>query len=188
MIMKTKYFLLTLALCCGMNAMAQRHHDHNGPRGPQGGGHGFDMVVDTAIINHMDLEPEVIASVQELQQKKNEELKTVLIEMAGKRTPGQAPSQEEIAEMREQIESFKLDYRMALRKVLGVENYITYLEKQVDKRPQMGGRPGAGPNGRQRRGNKGNFGGGNFGGGQMGGFGEGQANFGGNEGFGNEEQ
>lgn len=165
--------------------MAQRH---GGNRGNRGGNEGalrsMDMVVDTAIINTMDLEPEIVTKVLELQSKKAEELKAKIIEMASQAqaNQGQGFDPKAIAAMREQMDEFKFEYRMAFRKIIGVDNYITYLEKVIDKRPAMGAGPGAGAGQGMRRGG-GNFGGG-FGGGQGNWGGQG-GNFGG--GFGGEQ-
>ena len=186
--MKTKIFLSVICLCLGFNAMAQRQR-HNGHGGaPQS----MDMVVDTAIINTMNLDAELVASVLELQSAKAEELKATIIKMAQSRTPGQQPTPEEIADMQAQISNYKAGYRADLRKLLGDENYITYLEKQVDKRPQMGGGPGSGANGNNRP-RRGNWGGnqqgqGNWGQGQGQGNWGNQGGFGGNEGFGEDSK
>lgn len=130
--MKLRMLISALCICMSICAMAQ------GPgRGNRGGKpQSFDMVVDTAIINSMDLEPELVTAVLQLQAQKQEELKATLIKMAQSRQEGQGFDQEAIASMRQQMEDFKLEYRMALRKLLGTANYITYLEKQIDKRPE----------------------------------------------------
>lgn len=165
--------------------MAQRHGGNRGNRGGnEGAPRSLDMVVDTAIINTMDLEPEIVTKVLELQSKKAEELKAKIIEMASQAqaNQGQGFDPKAIAAMREQMDEFKFEYRMAFRKIIGVDNYITYLEKVIDKRPAMGAGPGAGAGQGMRRGG-GNFGGG-FGGGQGNWGGQG-GNFGG--GFGGEQ-
>lgn len=139
--MKTKFFLTALCLCLACSAMAQRHGNRNNRNAndPQSTPHRIDMVVDTAIINSMNLEPEMVTAVLELQAQKSNELRAKLIEMATSRqqAQNQMPTPEEIAAMQTQIEEFKFEYRMKLRKILGVENYINYLEKQIDKRPQQ---------------------------------------------------
>lgn len=179
--MKLRFILTALCLCVGLSAMAQR----NGNRGPRGGHNNtpqrsLDMVVDTAIINSMDLEPEIVTAVLQLQAQKAEELKAKLIEMASQAQANQGQGQgfnpEAIKAMREQMDEFKFEYRMKLRKVMGADNYITYLEKQLDQRPAMG--PGAAGTGNRRRmqGGQGNWGGG------QGGFDGGQGNWGGNDG------
>lgn len=136
--MKLRMIITALCLCFGLCAMAQGHgnrsnRNNRGGERPQN----IDMVVDTAIINSMELEPEVVTAVLQLQAQKQEELKAILIKMAQSRKEGQGFDKEAIAEMRQQMDDFKLEYRMQLRKVLGTANYITYLEKQVDKRPAM---------------------------------------------------
>lgn len=190
--MKLRLFLIALCLCVGMSAMAQNHNN----RGNRGGNRenrsaqSLDMVVDTAIINSMDLEPELVSAVLTLQAQKAEELKALIIKMAQQRQ-GQQMGPEAIAAMREQMDEFKFEYRMKLRKTIGVDNYITYLEKQLDKRPAMGAGAGQGMRGRMGggagmgQGMRGNWGdsdqGGNWGGGDQnndwnnqngGGFGE----------------
>lgn len=170
--MKLRMIITALCLCMGVCAMAQGHGNrgNRAGRGAQSGPQNLDMVVDTAIINSMDLEPELIAAVLQLQAQKQEELKVVIIKMAQSRQEGQGFDQDAIAAMRQQMDDFKQEYRMALRKVLGAANYITYLEKQLDKRPAMGGgMPGG--NRRMMQGGQGGFGGGNrggFGGGNWG--------------------
>lgn len=188
--MKLRMIITALCLCLGMCAMAQGH-GNRGNRGNRGGqqegARNMDMVVDTAIINSMDLEPELVASVLQLQAQKQEELKATLIKMAQQNQGGQGGfNPEAIAAMREQMEDFKSEYRMALRKLLGAANYITYLEKVIDKRPAMG--PGMGNGNPRRMQGGGNWGGGQmqggFGGGQNGGWGGQNGGFGGGEGFG----
>lgn len=138
--MKLKMFFTVLCLCLGICGMAQDNgRGHRGNRGAESP-KSFDMVVDTAIINAMELEPDMIAEVLQLQAQKQEELKAILIKMAQTRKEGQNFDKQAIDDMRQQMDDFKLEYRMALRKILGTANYITYLEKQVDKRQAM--RPG----------------------------------------------
>lgn len=169
--MKLRLFLIALCLCVGMSAMAQNHNN----RGNRGGNRenrsaqSLDMVVDTAIINSMDLEPELVSAVLTLQAQKAEELKALIIKMAQQRQ-GQQMGPEAIAAMREQMDEFKFEYRMKFRKTIGVDNYITYLEKQLDKRPAMGASAGQGMRGRMGggagmgQGMRGNWGGGDQGG------------------------
>lgn len=168
--MKLRMIITALCLCLGLCAMAQGHGNRNN-RNNRGGerSQNIDMVVDTAIINSMELEPEVVTAVLQLQAQKQEELKDILIKMAQSRKEGQGFDKEAIAEMRQQMDDFKLEYRMQLRKVLGTANYITYLEKQVDKRPAM--RPDNAPDNRGGNRGRGNWS-----------QGAGQGNWGGNMG------
>lgn len=147
--MKLKVLICSLCLCFSMCAMAQNHSRSNrGNRGNEAPRQ-FDMVVDTAIINSMELEPETISAVLQLQAQKQEELKAILIEMAQSRKEGQNFDPQAIAEMRQQMDDFKLEYRMAFRKIIGTANYITYLEKQLDNRQSM--RPNNFPSSRANR-------------------------------------
>ena len=135
--MKLKVLICSLCLCFSMCAMAQNHSRSNrGNRGNEAPRQ-FDTVVDTAIINSMELEPETISAVLQLQAQKQEELKAILIKMAQSRKEGQNFDPQAIAEMRQQMDDFKLEYRMAFRKIIGTANYITYLEKQLDNRQSM---------------------------------------------------
>ena len=168
--MKLRMIITALCLCLGLCAMAQGHGNRNN-RNNRGGerSQNIDMVVDTAIINSMELEPEVVTAVLQLQAQKQEELKAILIKMAQSRKEGQGFDKEAIAEMRQQMDDFKLEYRMQLRKVLGTANYITYLEKQVDNRPAI--KPGNTHSNRGDNRTRGNWG-----------QGAGQGNWGGNMG------
>lgn len=130
--MKTKMILTSLLLVVGMSAMAQ-----GGPRGNRGGRGGFNMdqVVDTAVINKLDLQPEVVAQVLELQASKADAIKEQM-EKLGKR--GNNRNKEQREAMQKEREEFNAAYRAELRQILGDETYITYLEKMLDNRGMMG--------------------------------------------------
>lgn len=149
--MKLKVLICSLCLCFSMCAMAQKHSRGNRGNSGNEAPRQFDMVVDTAIINSMELEPETISAVLQLQAQKQEELKAILIKMAQSRNNnnGQNFDPQAIAEMRQQMDDFKLEYRMAFRKIIGTANYITYLEKQLDNRQSM--RPHNAPASRANR-------------------------------------
>lgn len=119
----------------------------------------MDVVVDTAIINHMDLSAEVLQQVMALQEAKQAEQKKAMSEMRQNRN-GQRMSEEERKAMREKTQAFTAQYRKELRALLGDEAYIAYLEKMVDSRNMMrmgGGRPQAGQMGGQRQMHQGGF-------------------------------
>ena len=61
--MKLRMIITALCLCLGLCAMAQGHGNRNN-RNNRGGerSQNIDMVVDTAIINSMELEPEVVTA------------------------------------------------------------------------------------------------------------------------------
>lgn len=96
----------------------------------------MDVVVDTAIINHMDLSAEVLQQVMALQEAKQAEQKKAMSEMRQNRN-GQRMSDEERKAMREKTQAFTAQYRKELRALLGDEAYIAYLEKMVDSRNMM---------------------------------------------------
>lgn len=166
--MKKFLFLAGLCLTIVTNVVAQDF----GQGGRQGGQRNMrrqiDAVVDTAIINHMDLSQEVLNQVYKLQEAKQAEQK----EAMGQMRRGQRMSEEERKAFHERQQAFTTQYRKELRAIIGDEAYITYLEKMLDRRTMGFG--GMQRGGMQR---------GQMGGGQ--GFGGGQGGFGGNGGFDN---
>ncbi len=170
-IMKLKFILSALIICCGMNVMAQ---DSNNSR--RASRRGFsserDAVVDTAIINRMNLDEKMKGEILSLQAAKKEEQKVQMEEMRKNGNREQRRSKEARAKMIEQRQAFKAAYRSELRKIMGDELYIIYLEKVIDQRQSFNPR-GQAPNG-ANRGNRNNFGERGFGGG---GFGEDRGGF-----------
>ena len=160
-----KKFLILAGICLVMSANVIGQ-DFNQRQGGQRSRRSMDAVVDTAIINHLNISADVLQKVYDLQKSKQEEQQKV---MAGFRQQrGQRLSEEERKAMMEQREAFTAQYRTELRALIGYETYITYLEKQLNRqgmRMMMGGgqRPNGGQFGGQRQGG-GGFGGG-FGGG-----------------------
>lgn len=101
-----------------------------------------DSVVDTAIINKMQLEPELVAKIIDLQQAKQEEMKTQMSQPQGR---GRM-SEEDRKAMMVRREAFTKKYRADLRSLMGDDIYVAYLEKMLDARQSfnMGQRPGQG--------------------------------------------
>lgn len=165
---------ICLTMCSGLVAQ-----DFQGGRG-QGGPNGqrmrrqMDAVVDTAIINHIDLSAEVLQKVYDLQKVKQEEQAASMKELRQNR--GQRMSEEDRKAMMDKRQAFTAQYRKELRAIIGDEAYILYLEKSLDNRSMMrfGGQGG------QRQGGQRPMGGGQGGfGGNGGGFGGGFDNGGG---------
>lgn len=155
---------LCLAICSGVSAQDFQGRQ-GGQRGQRGNRMQIDMVVDTAIINHMDLSEEVLQQVYQLQEKKHAEQKEAMSSM--KR--GQRMNEEELKAFMDRQQEFNAQYRKELRALLGDEAYIAYLEKMLDRRPSFGMMRGRGQMGGQRPMGGGDFGGQGFGGGGFGG-------------------
>ena len=173
-----KMIMAALLLLTGATAMAQRDNNLRGERrGMPGMG---DMVVDTAIINQMNLEEKMHKEILMLQATKSEEMKAEMQKRREERKGNrQRFSDEERKEMMEKSKAATQAYRNELRKIMGDDLYITYLEKKLDARPMMGrarGGQGMREGGMPQRGGRGGgfggnggFGGGGFGGGDFGG-------------------
>lgn len=168
--MKVKMILTALCLSICLGIMAQRPNRNNSrtsdmPRRA-------DAVIDTAVLNKMNLEAKMLSEILALQTTKQNELK----ESMKSARPEKGRRMDEAARkaFREKQAAFTAGYRAELRKIMGDELYISYLEKQVDSRNAMRG------NMRQRNSNmnndmrgqhreRGGFGHNDFGGGSMGG-------------------
>lgn len=142
--MKKILFITSLMLCLCMGAFAQQQRQP----GQRGGNQmraqrQMDAVVDTAVINHMDLEQALLDQVYALQNTKQAELRE---SMQQTRQRGQRWTEEQRKEMMEQRAAFNQQYRKELRTLLGDETYILYLEKLLDHQSHarfngMGGQP-----------------------------------------------
>lgn len=143
-----KKFILALCLCTlSLCAWAQQNQNRQF-RGPR---RATDAVVDTAIMNKMEIAPEMMALILNLQQTKQEQMKA---EMTQSRGRGTRMSDEERQALADRRQTFSKIYRAELRAIMGDELYITYLEKMLDNRqmPAAGFRPGMdGGQGRQRQ-------------------------------------
>lgn len=162
--MKLNLILTALILSCGMNVMAQ--DSNNSRRVSRRGFSGErDAVIDTAIINRMNIDAKMMEEILSLQTVKKEEQKVQMEEIRKNGNKEQRRSKEARSKMIEQRQAFKTAYRLELRKIMGDELYIIYLEKVIDQRQNFNPR-GQVPNG-ANRGNRNNFGergfGGNFG-------------------------
>lgn len=95
---------------------------------------GMVMVADTAITNHMQLTVEQAKMVETINAKYAEQLKA----LTSKRTEaGQRMSTEQRDAMLQQMANLKNEGRQRLRKALGDNLYIEYLEKSLDQQPSM---------------------------------------------------
>lgn len=152
-------------------------------RRQRGGGRGqmpmmpMQMAADTAITNHLDLEPEQMQKIEELNQNYAETFKTLMQQARPKK--GNRLNKEEREAMMQQVNTVRDGARRQLREVLGDDKYIAYLEQQLDNQQRNamvmhgGNRGGQMPRGGFGGGPMGGFGGpgmGGFDGGQMGGF------------------
>ncbi len=166
--------ILILAGVCITMCLTSFAQDMQGQRqGGQRQRRSMDAVVDTAIINHMDLKAEVLQQVLTLQEAKQAQQREAMQQMRQNRN-GQRMDEGERKAMQEKMQAFTAQYRKELREILGDETYIAYLEKMLDRqsmRMMGGGRPGGqgGQRGGQRQGGfqggfpggDGGFGGGN---------------------------
>lgn len=130
--MKTKLILTTLVLLVGFSVMAQNNNNRSRRINNR---YNMDLVVDTAIMNKMNLEANMLTEILELQKNKQ----TAMREMMQQSRPSQGKrmSDEDRAKMLEQRTSFTAGYRAELRKIMGDQLYIQYLEKQLDSRQNM---------------------------------------------------
>jgi hypothetical protein len=172
--------LMAIALCLMMGLTAVMAQDNNNRRQQQRRApQQMDAVVDTAVLNKMDIEAAVMEQILALQTTKQAEQKAQMEARRaantgsdGKRvklTDEQREAQRE-ANLKEEAE-FKAGYRAQLRQLLGDETYIQYLERLVDARATM--RMPMPSQNRQNgqsnmpQGMPGGFGGGDFGGGDF---------------------
>lgn len=166
-----KKILLALCLCTlSLGAFAQ-NQGNNQQRG-QRTRRTMDAVIDTTIINRMQLPTATIEQVLALQKTKQEEMQEMMKTNRPER--GKRMSESEREQMRKQRKEFTSRYRADLRRLMGDDAYIAYLELLVDSRQAMGmNRPQG-----QMGGHGGNHGPGNH----NGGFGNNSNGFNQNEG------
>lgn len=164
--------ILTSALCLMMGftaAMAQDNSRRNTPqrRAPQQ----MDAVVDTTVLNRMELDDALMTNILALQTSKQAEEKATREAERAARTSADGKrtklTDEQRQAQRQQQEEFKAGYRAQLRALMGDALYITYLERLVDARGMRMSMPqrNAGDNNNGSRQPQGGFGGGDFGGG-----------------------
>lgn len=157
--MKKLMMLAGLCLMVSISAVAQDFQGNRQGRGPR---RQMDAVVDTAIINHMNLDEAVLQKVYQLQEAKAQEQRE---SMGQTRQRGQRMSEEDRQAFMDKMQAFKTQYRKDLRAIIGDDAYILYLEKSLDNRAMNFMRGGQGrPMGGQRP-MGGDFNGGGFGGG-----------------------
>ena len=136
--MKRKMFVTVLCLSLAAFAFAQNRNGGGQRPGARGN---MDIVVDTAIINQMGLPAATVEKISSLQQSKQTEMRQQMQQMQGNK--GQRLTDEQRASLQQKRSEFTQQYRKELREILGDQNYITYLEKQLDRRNQFNAsRPG----------------------------------------------
>ena len=149
----TTLLALTLSAACGL--AQERNRQGIGGQRPMRGGMRQDMelVADTAITNHMNLTPEQLQQVNDINanyRKQMEEMRSLRNE------EGRRLSREDREARMKQINDQKREARQQLRTALGDDLYIQYLEAVLD-RPAM--LIHAGQRGGQRGGGRGDWGG-----------------------------
>jgi len=123
---------LHLAFCLSLIGQVYKDYDRQGGQRQR---RSMDMVVDTAVINHIDLNAEVLQKVYALQESKQQQQRELMQGMRpGK---GQRMSEEERKAIAEKREAFTSAYRKELRELIGDEAYILYLEKMLDRQGMM---------------------------------------------------
>lgn len=95
---------------------------------------GMELVADTAITNHMQITVEQAKQIEAINAKYVEQVKG----LNKKRTEaGQRMNTEQRDAMLQQLANLKKEGRQQLRKVLGDNLYIEYLEKANEQAPAM---------------------------------------------------
>lgn len=167
--MKVKMILTALCLCICLGATAQRNNRNNS--GAPGMPRQTDAVIDTAILNKMNLEAKMLSEILALKTAKQTEIKESMKGMRPEK--GKRMDEATRKAIYEKRAAFTAGYRAELRKIMGDELYISYLEKQVDSHNAMRGNMRQRPNNmnnnmRGQHGQRGGFGNNDFGGSSMG--------------------
>jgi hypothetical protein len=166
--------LLTAAVCLMLGLGCLVAQDRNTQRrAQQRAPRQMDAVVDTAVLNRMQLDEAMMTQILALQNAKQTEQNAMLEAERNNRTTDSngkrvRRSDDEREAMRQQQEEFKAQYRADLHLIMGDSLYISYLEKLIDARSAMQMRPNMGQTGGNNRGGN-DFGGGNRGGEDFGG-------------------
>ncbi len=147
-----KKYIIALAIAAvslSANAFHAKQDDNKQkPRQEQPQG---DMVVNMKTMESLSLSEKQLNQIKELQQKKAEEVKSMREESKDTKEKKSEEAKEERKAQMEKMQTFMADYRKDVRKILGDDKYIEYLEKQVDQQGTQ--RPGMRQN--QRRGGQG---------------------------------
>lgn len=142
--------VICIAITTGsMLASGKGHPQHQGlqvgppeieVRQPQRQHH--DPVVDMSIIKDLGLSKIKIAQIEELQQRKQQEMaahrpmkkehKAMHQKAHQKAAPAHHHSMD--PKQKEKMAAFKASYRKELRSIMGTEKYLTYLERYSDKK------------------------------------------------------
>lgn len=154
------------ALCCltlsaGSLVAQDNAHSQFGRQGR--GGRSVEQIADTAITNHLDLQPEQLTQVEALNTRYKEQLQA---QQKGFATDGRRMSREDREARVQQFRQTRQQFRAELRTILGDSLYIQYLEESLDRQP-MSMAPRGGMNGFNQGG--GRMGNGRMGNGRMGG-------------------
>ena len=134
--MKIKMILAAVGLATALTAAAQGQGQGNGRQGNMRGN--MDAVVDTAIINTLNVPADTKAKVLDLQKTKQAQMREMMKKQS-RPEKGQRLTDEQRKQMQADRAAFTKQYRAELRTILGDAAYIEYLEKQIDRRPMGGG-------------------------------------------------
>ena len=151
--------ILCAAICCmtlGLGNVLAQDQMPQGRNTTRGGMRGSaEMIADTTITNHLGISDEQISQINKLNTEYQEKVKEM---MTKPNEDGKRLSREDREARMKQIGTQKQEARQQLRKILGDDLYITYLEKRLDQHPMMGaaagGRMGGGQMGGRRMGGR----------------------------------
>ncbi len=129
-----KKYIITLAIAVvSLNASAFHARQDDNKQKPRQEQRQGDMVVNIKTMESLNLSEKQLNQIKELQQKKSEEMKSMREERKDTKEKKSEEAKEERKAQMEKMQAFKADYRKDVRKILGDDKYIEYLEKQVDQ-------------------------------------------------------
>lgn len=150
-----KKLLLALVVCLttavSVNAQEKPHVRSRQAMAPMNVNMNIDMVVDTAVMNKLGIEPELMGKILALQEQKKAEHQKMMRDVRVDRS--QLNGQDQRTAMQEKRNEYTNQYRKELRALMGDELYISYLEKQLDSRNHNRGGMNRGPRAELHQGN-----------------------------------
>lgn len=157
--------LVIAAICCfslcvgSVMGQDQDGRQNRQVRGMRGGMRNAPVqLADTSITNHLEITPEQIQKVEELNQNFAESMK---VKMTSFSQMNKNTSREEREARMAEVRALRQEANKQLREVLGTEAYIQYLETALERASAMRSMRGPGSNNHgQRPMMRGGFGGG----------------------------